>query len=178
MCVNNDNAQKDGLVDIAGLSISDVLAALYNAVAPLRFGFADSLNGPKVMDADTAKQIISSNRSNYFEKLYGRILVVNLSEDTPNFDGRKFDKYHGNGSAAKIIKRLRATGDTNSEESINDHKSEFLENCHDALSAAAYFAYDYSGTRMLIGQTTVTTSELYKLVKEAVDDHLRFLFSK
>lgn len=178
MRVGDENTQRDGAVDITGLSISDVLAALYNAVAPFRFGFADSLNGPKVMTTDTAKQIILSQRSIYFDKLYGRILTVNLSENTPFFDGREFDKSHGREASKKIIERLRLTGDINSEESINDHKREFHKNYPDALSAAAHFAYDISGTRMLIGHSTVKTSELILLVQEAISEHLKFLLSK
>ena len=178
MCVHDDSTQRDGLVDITGLSISDVLAALYNAVAPFRFGFADSTNGPKVMDANTAKQIISSHGSSYYERLYGRTLAVDLSENIPFFDGREFDKSHGKGSSSKIIERLRLTGDTNSEESQNDHRREFDINHPDALSAAANLAYDTSGSRLLVGEVTIKTSELYNLVKEAIDDHLKFLLSK
>lgn len=118
-------------VDISGLSKAEVLAALFNATSPAGMGFLQAANGPQVMDVAYAERLIDAGNTAtpdygginmpgrpelYFDYLYGRPLKLDLSDSSFNPSG--FDRDNGgDGTAQRIIDRLRASHDVNPTES-------------------------------------------------------------
>ncbi len=106
-------------VDISGMDKAEVLAALYNASAPVGMGHLQAVAGEmtteharKVIDGhgdDTERMfpgVRGGDRTLIFDYLFGRPLKLDLSKDSFNPWG--FDRDNGgNGTAAKIIARLR-----------------------------------------------------------------------
>ena len=121
------------LVDIKGLDKAAVMAALFNASAPQGYGFLQADLGPQVLsaqdaqnmvDAAPAPKIIGRDDMRTFELDYvlGRPLKVRLAGD--EFDPSRFDEVNGGpGSAQKVIDRLRATGQVDTAESTEVHKT-------------------------------------------------------
>lgn len=113
------------MVNIQGLNKADVLAALYNHTRPVGMGFLQAANGPNVMDRAYAEHLLangqdatgdypasfSRRRDVYFDYVHGRCLKVDLSSDT-EFNPWGFDRDNGgDGTAQKIVDRLRETGE-------------------------------------------------------------------
>lgn len=101
------------MVCIRGLSKAKVLAALYNASAPLGgAGFVMAMDGPVVMDLSTAQEYIDKRHGDLmFDRVYGRPIKADLSED--KFDPAAYDAINGGvGVARRIIEKLRKTGST------------------------------------------------------------------
>lgn len=90
------------MVDTKGLKKSAVLAALYNASKPQGFGFLHF--DPAPMTEKEAEKILKNGT--YFDYLKGRIMKVDLSDDTC-FEERLYDRDNGNGAAQRAINRLR-----------------------------------------------------------------------
>ena len=104
-------------IDISGLNKGAVLAALYNASAPMGMGVFQAQAGNMTVaqaqahiDADSTPDYPGKKPYGkyYFDYLHGRPLKVNLKEDA--FDGGLFDRDNGGpGSAARIVEALRAS---------------------------------------------------------------------
>lgn len=108
-------------VDISDLSKAEVLAALFNASSPAGMGFLQAANGPKVMDITHAQRLIDdlegSPQGVYFDYLYGRPLKLDLRVSY-SFEPWGFDRDNGgDGTAQKVIDRLRETHNVNPSES-------------------------------------------------------------
>lgn len=102
-------------VDIKGLDKADVLATLYNASKPLGLGFLQAGGAPLDMNRDQAQSLINSYHGDLnFDYVHGRPIKVDLSG--ASFDPWLFDRDNGgDGTAQRIIDRLRETGDVRSE---------------------------------------------------------------
>lgn len=124
-------------VDITGLSKADVLAALFNAAEAPRFmGALQFQYGPYVMTKETAVKLTEFGNTAtpdyggfdmpdrpelYFDYLYGRCLKLDLTDDS-SFDAWGFDRDNGgDGSAQKVIDRLRRTGEVNTTPDCEAH---------------------------------------------------------
>lgn len=95
------------VVDIKGLDKAEVLAALYNAAKPQGMGFMHY--DPKPMTVEEARKILTQYA--YFDYLKGRVMKVDLNDDT--FDPWGYDRDNGQGRAQEVIDSLRATGSPN-----------------------------------------------------------------
>ncbi len=111
------------MVNIQGLNKADVLAALYNHTRPGGMGLLQAANGPNVMDRAYAEHLLANgqaatgdypagfSRDAYFDYVHGRCLKIDLSSDK-EFSPRGFDRDNGGeGTAQKIVDRLRETGE-------------------------------------------------------------------
>ena len=90
------------MVDTNGLKKAAVLAALYNASKPQGLGFLHF--DPTPMTEKEAEKILENGT--YFDYLKGRIMKVDLSDDTC-FEEFLYDRDNGNGAAQRVINRLR-----------------------------------------------------------------------
>lgn len=90
------------MVDTKGLKKPAVLAALYNASKPQGLGFLHF--DPTPMTEREAEKILENGT--YFDYLKGRIMKVDLSDDTC-FEEFLYDRDNGNGAAQRAINRLR-----------------------------------------------------------------------
>lgn len=113
-------------IDIRGLSRADVLAALFNAAeAPRLLGALHFRKGPYVMtreDADRFVALADAANSRYggsllygerilfIDYLHGRRMKLDLT-DSDSIDSWQYDESAGEGTAQKVIDRLRATGE-------------------------------------------------------------------
>ena len=98
------------MVDIKGLDKAAVMAALFNASAPQGYGF---------LQADIGRDDVRAFELDY---VLGRPLKVRLAGD--EFDPSRYDEVNGGpGSAQKVIDRLRATGQVDTAESAEAHKT-------------------------------------------------------
>ncbi len=133
-----DSMSERPVVNIADLSKADVLAALFNAaMAPRYMGALQFQHGPYVMTKEWAAELtelgntatpdyggmsIPGRAALYFDYLYGRCLKLDLTDDNA-FDPWGFDRDNGgDGSAQKVIDRLRRTGEV-CEAPIGDARS-------------------------------------------------------
>ncbi len=114
---------KRQMVDISGLSKAVVLAALFNASRPTGpYGDARAKEGPRVMSVSHAQTLIDGGNvatpdyhgkpipehpKLYFGYVYGRLIKVDLSNDS-TLNPLSFDEYHGVGKAQRIIDQIRA----------------------------------------------------------------------
>lgn len=138
-------------VNITGLSKAEVLAALFNASAPGGMGFLQAMHGPQVMSVEDAEELVGAGNTAtpdygghtlpgrpelYFDYLYGRPLKLNLTNDD-SFDPWGFDRDNGgDGSAQRVIDRLRETKDVNPPESQEAHETAMHLNAHQAMAFA------------------------------------------
>ena len=121
------------MVDIKGLDKAAVMAALFNASAPQGYGFLQADLGPQVLSAQDAQNMVDSApaptiigrddvRAFVLDYDLGRPLKVRLAGD--EFDPSRYDEVNGGpGSAQKVIDRLRATGQVDTAESAEAHKT-------------------------------------------------------
>lgn len=98
------------MIDIKGLTKASVLAALYNASRPQGLGFLHFT--PEDMTEQEAERALTADigpfqRPMYFDYVRGRVLKVDLSKDA--FDPRLYDRDNGEGAAASVIEKLRAS---------------------------------------------------------------------
>jgi hypothetical protein len=106
---------KDYEIDTSGLSRGAVLAALYNAAAPVGMGFLQYDKEP--MAEAEANEIIAEEEARTgeaasFDYLKGRPMKITIREGS--IDPRWYDRDQGGpGTAARIIELLREEGDTN-----------------------------------------------------------------
>lgn len=121
------------MIDISGLPKPKVLAALFNAAAPQGMGMIFGLSTSPDMTVDEAGRIIASGQLS-FDYLKGRPLKLYLYDDS--FDPWLYDRDNGgDGTAERIIERLRETGATSSSEYTANRKD--MTDQH-AYSAPAY----------------------------------------
>lgn len=90
------------MVNIKGLNKAEVLAALYNNSKPLGLGFLHF--DEKDMTVAEAEELLK--QTTYFDYLKGRVMKVDLSSDD-GFDEWLYDRDNGNGSAQRVIEKLR-----------------------------------------------------------------------
>jgi hypothetical protein len=89
------------VIDIKGLPKEKVLAALYNASRPQGMGFIHFT--PEPMSEKEAADLLT--RQTYFDYLRGRVMKVELSDNT--IDPYLYDRDLGNGAAARAIDTIR-----------------------------------------------------------------------
>lgn len=104
------------MISIAGLDKADVLAALYNASRPQGLGFLHY--DPTPMTRDEAALILTEQA--YFDYLKGRVMKLNLKDDSFNPWG--YDRDNGSGSAQAAIDALR-NGSPQAPEIIAAHET-------------------------------------------------------
>lgn len=90
------------MVNIKGLNKAEVLAALHNNSKPLGLGFLHF--DEKDMTVAEAEELLK--QTTYFDYLKGRAMKVDLSSDD-GFDEWLYDRDNGNGSAQRVIEKLR-----------------------------------------------------------------------
>lgn len=91
-------------INIAGLDKAEVLAALYNASRPLGMGFLNATAGD--MSAEEARKYVDQGVKSelYFDYLQGRVMKVDLAEDS--LDPRLYDRDNGPGAAERALAPL------------------------------------------------------------------------
>ena len=169
-------------IDISGIPKAAVLAALWNASAPAGMGFLRAAGHADTMTVEDAEQLIASGetpdypdfqipgrrgtRELYFDYLHGRPLKSDISGD--EFDPWGFDRDNGgDGSAQKVIDRLRETGEVTSEEQQALTRDRTIANAHDAMAAAnTTSSVDESGG---IPVFSLGADELGEPLEKAVD---------
>ncbi len=87
-------------MNIANLSKSKILAALYNNSQPLGLGFLHY--DAKPMTEKEAQELLKGNT--YFDYLKGRVMKIDLSSDELQTD--LYNRDNGPGRAEKIIKQI------------------------------------------------------------------------
>ena len=92
------------MIDIKGLNKAEVLKALYDGNHIQGMGFMQAVPEGTVT-VEHCQQLLDFTGYPYFDYLYGRVLKVDLSKD--EFDERLYDRDNGQGTAARIIRRLR-----------------------------------------------------------------------
>lgn len=92
------------MIDIKGLNKAEVLKALYDGSHIQGMGFMQAVPEGTVT-VEHCQQLLDFTGYPYFDYLYGRVLKVDLSKD--EFDERLYDRDNGQGTAARIIHRLR-----------------------------------------------------------------------
>jgi len=108
-------------IDLKGLDKAAVLAALFNASKPQGMGFMHY--DPAPMTVEQAAELLK--RSTYFDYLQGRVMKIELSDDT--LDPWSYDRDNGEGAAAATIASLQKTSDVNNDAIAKTHKdSTFL----------------------------------------------------
>ena len=98
-------------IDTSGLSSDAVVAALYNAAAPVDKGFIRYIAEP--MSAEIAAAYIcnamAAGDGLSFDYLLGRPLKIRLED--AGFDDANYDHDQGEGTARTVIEILRSSGD-------------------------------------------------------------------
>jgi len=117
-------------ISIANLEKAAVLAALYNAAHPQGLGFLHYDATP--MTSDEARKKYGSC-DGYYDYLQGRVMKVDLSEDS--FDPWLYDRDNGPGSAKRAIDALKNDGDTNPIETMVSHQLNTLDAAKEAKEA-------------------------------------------
>lgn len=92
------------MIDIRGLNKAEVLKALYDGSHVQGMGFLQVVPEGTVT-VEHCKMLLETTGYPYFDYLYGRVLKVDLSKD--EFDEWLYDRDNGQGSAERIINRLR-----------------------------------------------------------------------
>lgn len=158
------------LIDISGLDKAAVLAALFNASAPQGLGFLQSGRGPQTMTTAVAKGFIDQQGNLHFDYVLGRPLKCNLDGD--EFDPWGYDRDNGGeGTAKKVIDRLRETSEVDSTESQEHHAALLIEKADQAMTMA-----NTPTERIVhpngISEVALGASDLGDLVEHAVDQEL------
>ena len=106
-------------VDISGLDRAEVLAALYNAARPQGMGFLHYK--AESMTVEEAREQLAQGDRNSFDYVNGRVLKVDLSEDS--FDSWLFNRDNGEGAAELAIQSLRLGEGTDNDttRAIHEH---------------------------------------------------------
>jgi hypothetical protein len=88
------------MIDIKGMDKVEVFRKLYNRVKTQGWGQLQWQPGD--IDYEKAKQLFESHSPNYyFDYVLGRVMKVDLSEDS--FDHRLYDRDNGDGAAYNAI---------------------------------------------------------------------------
>jgi len=97
------------MINIDGLELGEVVAALYNASQPLGLGLLHY--DPKPMTAAEGQELVDAQASNKrfiatFDYLKGRVMKVTFHSRT-EFNEQLYDRDNGQGAAAAVIAELR-----------------------------------------------------------------------
>lgn len=92
-------------INIEGLDRAEILAALYNNSQQLGMGFLHS-RGRTGMTKDEAAELLKTE--SYFDYLHGRVMKISLKEGATTLRPFAYDRDNGQGSAARVIAKLRA----------------------------------------------------------------------
>ena len=112
------------MVSIEGLDKAAVLAALYNASAPLGMGFLQYK--PEPMTVDAANAVLNEYGSPaLFDYLHGRLMKIDIPSlaDGDKIDPGLYDRDMGEGQAERVIDILRQTGDPCCDEILAIHEA-------------------------------------------------------
>ena len=96
------------------LTKAQVLMGLYNASKPQGLGFLHY--DPKEMTLEEAESLLE--KTSYFDYLKGRVMKVNLGEDS--FDEWGYDRDNGAGAAERVLGCLRSN-DSKSIQKYHEH---------------------------------------------------------
>lgn len=88
------------LINIAGKNKALVLTALYNHAKPLGMGFLQYVPG----DMTEAQATDILKQTHDFDYLAGRVMKVNLQEDT--FDPYLYNRDNGEGAAERALESI------------------------------------------------------------------------
>lgn len=91
------------MVNIQGLDKAEVLKELYNNSKIQGMGFLEATG--RDMTIEEARQLLA--RGTYFDYLHGKIMKVDLKSDSA-FEEWGYDRDNGEGSAQRVIDKLRA----------------------------------------------------------------------
>ena len=99
------------MVNFAPLTRAQVLCALYNKAKVQGMGFLQFKEGnltipqaEKLIEDATKPSFIEGEKPYaYFDYVYGRVLKVELKEDSFEFEERLYDRDNGEGAAKKAI---------------------------------------------------------------------------
>ena len=89
------------MISLSGLDKAAVLAALYNASRVQGMGFLHYT--PETMTREEAETLLEQFTD--FDYLHGRVMKIDLSEDT--LDPCLYDRDNGEGAAQGVIESLR-----------------------------------------------------------------------
>ena len=88
------------MIDISGLDKAEVLVALYNNSHKQGLGF---LQPDVELTVEKARELLS--KITYFDYLYGKVMKVDLSNDS--FNEWLYDRDNGEGKAKRVVEELR-----------------------------------------------------------------------
>lgn len=94
-------------MNITGLNPAKVLAALYNNAKVQGLGFLQA--DRNVMTTEEAQKYLDESEDKYFDYLKGRVMKIAIKGDELNT--RLYNRDNGEGSAERIIARLKGHGD-------------------------------------------------------------------
>jgi hypothetical protein len=96
------------VIDVSGLDLGAVVAALYNAATPVGMGFMHY--DPVPMTIEEGQQVVAELRLDKgFDYCSGRVMKLHL-RDVPNIDVTWYNRDNGEGVAEMAIDQLRTTG--------------------------------------------------------------------
>jgi hypothetical protein len=120
----------DSAIDISGLSKAQLLAALYNAASSAGKGFIRAASSPSG-DMTVRQAAEHLRRQTSFDWLNGRSFKVDLGSDS--FEPWLYDRDNGGeGTAEKIIERLRATGAVSSNDIEQNRESMTTQHAYES----------------------------------------------
>ena len=130
------------MVSIGELSKASVLAALYNASAPVGVGFVEAITGPAVMDTASAQNYIDQRKGSLkFDYVYGRPIKVDLTGDS--FDPRLYDCRNGGvGAARHIVEKLRKSNEVSSSYARMIHMTNLMSALYDTREGVSSRSYE------------------------------------
>lgn len=114
-------------IDLRGLDKAAVLAALYNASAPMGLGLLHY--DPTPMTVEEARELLPYG---YFGYLKGRVMQIDLRGDELNPWG--YDRDNGEGVAQSVIQSLILSGNPDNMEIHSHHVSATRESAADIRS--------------------------------------------
>lgn len=170
------------MVSIGELSKASVLAALYNASAPVGVGFVEAITGPAVMDTASAQNYIDQRKGSLkFDYVYGRPIKVDLTGDS--FDPRLYDCRNGGvGVARHIVEKLRKSNEVSSSYARMIHMTNLMSALYDTREGVS--SRSYEGTAALFMMREFRTEKVEPDLNladlpespgfETGDDHLRW----
>ncbi|MBU1970331.1 hypothetical protein KJ605_00935, partial [Patescibacteria group bacterium] len=146
-----------------------VLAALYNAAKPQGMGFTHY--DPAPMTLEQAEQLLK--RGTDFDYLKGRVMKINLCDDT--LDTWGYDRDNGEGAAAAVIGSLRSTGDVNCKAISKTHSDRtFFSALEAEAQLAAHSHGDYKSDGMIVFEMGLGDfkDQLGPRIKKAKEDNV------
>lgn len=121
--------ETQGYVAIDGLDKAAVLAALYNAARPQGMGFLHY--DPTPMTIEQARAEINNRRWLRFDYLHGRVMKVDLTNDS--FDPYLYDRDNGYGAALGVVNTVRANLPVDNALISQHHEAKTKQSAAEAL---------------------------------------------